>query len=523
MEKQRKVTCLQCIWKVLCAAVAYAISMITDLCKSHGQRGPKHESYEEKYERRQEKHENLRRRNNRTICRLMNKNHSKEAKELLQSPREKEFLKRRNLITERPGRKGAQFNPGTDVPLFSENKTGGLEEIPAYLKSRPTNQESRDNCTSQLHFKSVQRSISNTFAHGNVNSFPENMFTVKVYKSCKGTQTINESITVKKNSGQQTDCGTAVLDKEIVQLSTYLTEALHRELGLKQKMMILQELLSTLLQAAEKSWKGQLNEDKLKCRLGALENQLQTCTQSYSKQSLKRILLEMEDQKQNYEQKVKESLQKLLEEKLQVESQLQNAQRALTVAEEDGTLWKEHYNTLKKDWSQLTDKHIELENKLHVLENKFQWSDTQNSQLHEALQNLETERAHLYSRIDNLQEDNKLTIECLGVVEGKLRSEERQKLLLEATIKHLHKQGVSSARRTKQNAQSKDHESGRESSLEDQLQKWTSQLAAKEKECTDLRGELEVLSDEYRSCLAKLQQCRDEISHPQSKQAQQMS
>lgn len=31
-------------------------------------------------------------------------------------------------------------------------------------------------------------------------------------------------------------------------------EALHRELLLKQKMVILQELLSTLLQASEKSW-----------------------------------------------------------------------------------------------------------------------------------------------------------------------------------------------------------------------------------------------------------------------------
>lgn len=34
----------------------------------------------------------------------------------------------------------------------------------------------------------------------------------------------------------------------------------------------------------------------------------------------------MEDQKQNYEQKAKESLQKLLEEKLQVEKQVQNVE-----------------------------------------------------------------------------------------------------------------------------------------------------------------------------------------------------
>lgn len=43
--------------------------------------------------------------------------------------------------------------------------------------------------------------------------------------------------------------------QEIIQLSEYLKEALHRELVLKQKMVILQDLLSTLIQASDSSWK----------------------------------------------------------------------------------------------------------------------------------------------------------------------------------------------------------------------------------------------------------------------------
>uniref|UniRef100_A0A8C3KRN1 TRAF3 interacting protein 3 n=1 Tax=Calidris pygmaea TaxID=425635 RepID=A0A8C3KRN1_9CHAR len=141
-----------------------------------------------------------------------------------------------------------------------------------------------------------------------------------------GTQTLTNPSAGVKDSSQQTDCGIAVLNKEMLQLSNYLKEALHRELLLKQKMVILQELFSTLLQASEKSWQGQLNEDKLKCKLQALENQLQACTQSYSKECVKKILIEMEDQKQTYEQKAKEALQKMLEDKLQTEQQLQNSQ-----------------------------------------------------------------------------------------------------------------------------------------------------------------------------------------------------
>lgn len=38
-------------------------------------------------------------------------------------------------------------------------------------------------------------------------------------------------------------------------------------------------------------------------------------------------------------------------------------------------------------------------------------------------------------------------------------------------------------------------------------------------QCTELRLELEALSEEYRSCLTRLRQCRDELNHFQSKQA----
>lgn len=41
---------------------------------------------------------------------------------------------------------------------------------------------------------------------------------------------------------------------------------------------------------------------------------------------MKKVLLEMEDQKNSYEQKAKESLQKMLEEKMSAEQQLQSTQ-----------------------------------------------------------------------------------------------------------------------------------------------------------------------------------------------------
>ncbi|XP_009944536.1 PREDICTED: TRAF3-interacting JNK-activating modulator [Leptosomus discolor] len=366
-------------------------------------------------------------------------------------------------------------------------------------------------------------------------------------------------------------------------------------------MVILQELFSTLLQASEKSWQGQLNEDKLKCKLRALENQLQACTQSYSKECVKKILIEMEDQKQTYEQKAKEALQKMLEDKLQTEQQLQNSQRSLAATREDLAFWKEHYTTLKAELTKVTTAHTELQNSFHVLQSELQVRELLDEQLGQALRSLQSEHAALRQHASALREDNDQKAEHISAIEDKLQKEQKQKVTLEATISHLHNliQNQTSEQKTQEAAvQRKDQvfttqtppltpakenqnallehpeEEEGEESLKDEMQKRTSQLTAKENEvvhgdtrvaevkiprhrsararakrcsccgspaalgayesegippangpslclqCTELRSELEALSEEYRSCLTRLRQCRDELNRFQSKQAQ---
>ncbi|XP_050813033.1 TRAF3-interacting JNK-activating modulator isoform X3 [Gopherus flavomarginatus] len=398
------------------------------------------ESYDEKCERWQRTRESLWRRNNVTTCRHVRQCRKKEAEEQSQSPRQKEFLKRRNLATEEE-KKQVRFLTGTPVSPRLECATGIPKEASCWMDLRsPTSLQNYR--TSMVLHKHPQHSLNDPRMQNwhSCGISSQNILPKDISKLSRGTQTLTDSSAIKKNSSQQTDCGIAVLDKEIIQLSNYLKEALHRELLLKQKMVILQELLSTLLQASEKSWKGQLNEHKLKGKLRALENQLHTCAQNYSKDSVKRILMEMEDQKQTYEQKAREALQKLLEEKLQAQQQLQNTQRTLAVTEDDCALWKEHYDTLKTEWSETVTKHTELENKLHVLQNQLQWADTQNDQLYQTLRNLESEREDLYSRIEALQADNQLRMEHVSAMEGKLQNEQKQKLALEVTITCLHNQ-----------------------------------------------------------------------------------
>ncbi|XP_059344115.1 TRAF3-interacting JNK-activating modulator isoform X2 [Ammospiza nelsoni] len=450
------------------------------------------ESYEERSERRQEARERLRGRVNATCCRAT----VTPGRGTATSPRQAEFLRRRNLGPEAgealPGRRRAR-SPQKDSQ--SPSRGGSSPRCP----------------------------LAST-----------------------GTQTLPGSAVT--DSSQQTDWGIAVLNKEMVQLSNYLKEALHRELMLKQKMVILQELLSTLLQASEKSWQGQLNEDKLRCKLRVLENQLQACSQSYSKECVKKILIEMEDQKQTYEQKAKEALQKMLEEKLLTEQQLQNCQKPGRDARGPRPLEGAQCHTQSR-------------------------ADQGDHSTHRAQKQLpgSTERA-----ADKLQkeQEQKVTLEAtISHLQNVIHNQNNQQKSQEVTVQRTDQVSTTQTppltpAKEKQNALSEhpeeEEEEGTES-LKDEMQKRTLQLTAKENEvpedaqqsraqlrvrrcshcsspaalgahraqgtppadspslclqCSELRSELEALSQEYQWCLTRLRQCRDELNRSQGSQAQ---
>ncbi|XP_066191743.1 TRAF3-interacting JNK-activating modulator isoform X2 [Sylvia atricapilla] len=518
------------------------------------------ESPEERSERRQEARERLRCRHNVTTCRRP----APPAPRPERSARQTEFLRRRNLEETLPGREAEARTP--------PEPSSRVEPSPSILQ-RPRSCPTLPPAGSLL-------SLSTPRGRGDS-------------LNTQGTQTPPAPSPGVRDSSQQTDWGIAVLNKEMVQLSNYLKEALHRELLLKQKMVILQELLSTLLQASEKSWQGQLNEDKLRCKLRVLENQLQACTQSYSKECVKKILIEMEDQKQTYELKAKEALQKMLEDKLQTEQQLQNSQRSLAETREDLAFWKEHDATLKAELSRVTAAHSELQNRFQALQSELQRADAQSERLSRELRALREERTELLHTASALRSDNDRQAGHLRHIQEKLQKEQEQKVTLEETISHLQnlirnqnnqrktqevtvqrKDQVSTTQtpaltpaKEKQNAllehPEEEEEEGTES-LKDEMQKRTPQLTAKENEvhedaqaaeprrapvqpkrcshcsspgvhraegspaqspslcwqCSELRGELEALAEEYQSCLARLRQCRDELNRSHGSQAQ---
>ncbi|ERE72647.1 sarcolemmal membrane-associated protein [Cricetulus griseus] len=423
------------------------------------------ESYEAKCERRQETRESRRCRRNETTCRQPGKVLRTQHRERLQRARQLQFLRRRDLEDEKRGQAKEQ-GP-------SQKTEGGTSQVTG---------------TGSAIFPTLCHSSSSI--HGDLDGLHPSHMTAsllqdsaikKPHRQHRGTQTKPEEAqpAVKNDASQQTNCGVAVLDKDIIQLSEYLKEALQRELILKQKMLILQDLLPALTRASDSSWK------------------------KYTPWGMKKVLLEMEDQRSNYEQKAKETLQKVLEEKMDAEQQLRSVQLSLALAERKCEEWRSQYEALKEDWRTLGDQHRELESQLHVLQCKLQRADSRDSQMNQALRLLESEHQELQAKIEHLQGDREQQSSDTRDLQDQLKRSEEEKQALASRIQQLQsllqKQSLLHQEQEKllkkdqalpvwnpklSPDEAKPESTGEEKDweLRDQLQKETSQLQAEEKE-----------------------------------------
>ncbi|MBV97278.1 TRAF3-interacting JNK-activating modulator, partial [Eschrichtius robustus] len=220
------------------------------------------QSYEAKCERRQETRESRRCRPNVTTCRQAGKAPRTQQREQLQRARQQQFFRRRNLKVEE---KGKAQSPQAREPGPSR-RPGQAADVkePLSWANRISSPRQQVSGTSSEVFANQHQPPSGAWRDpadhlpSRAGGLPPQDSSIqKPPKHHRGTQTKAEETqpTIKNDASQQTNYGVAVLDKEIIQLSEYLKEALQRELVLKRKMVILQDLLSALIRASDSSWK----------------------------------------------------------------------------------------------------------------------------------------------------------------------------------------------------------------------------------------------------------------------------
>uniref|UniRef100_A0A669BFV1 Sarcolemmal membrane-associated protein n=1 Tax=Oreochromis niloticus TaxID=8128 RepID=A0A669BFV1_ORENI len=250
--------------------------------------------------------------------------------------------------------------------------------------------------------------------------------------------------------------------QELFQLSQYLQEALHREQMLEQKLATLQRLLATTQEASESSWQALIDEDRLLSRLEVMGSQIQAYSKSQTEEGIRKELLALQEDKHNYETTAKESLRRVLQEKIEVVRKLSEVERTLSNTEDECTHLKEMSERSQEELRELANKYNAAVNEIKELTDKIKAAEgrqeeltqrgaTEKRELELRIEEMEEKEQVLQARIEALQADNDFTNERLAALQGPILFSDLFKLIppgflffLSAAVKQL-KETVSSS------------------------------------------------------------------------------
>ncbi|XP_041518903.1 sarcolemmal membrane-associated protein isoform X2 [Microtus oregoni] len=239
----------------------------------------------------------------------------------------------------------------------------------------------------------------------------------------------------------------SMYSQELFQLSQYLQEALHREQMLEQKLATLQRLLAITQEASDTSWQALIDEDRLLSRLEVMGNQLQACSKNQTEDSLRKELIALQEDKHNYETTAKESLRRVLQEKIEVVRKLSEVERSLSNTEDECTHLKEMNERTQEELRELANKYNgavneikDLSDKLKVAEGKQeeiqQKGQAEKKELQNKIDEMEEKEQELQAKIEALQADNDFTNERLTALQVRLEH------LQEKTLKECSSLGI---------------------------------------------------------------------------------
>uniref|UniRef100_A0A8D2ZMT5 FHA domain-containing protein n=1 Tax=Scophthalmus maximus TaxID=52904 RepID=A0A8D2ZMT5_SCOMX len=244
----------------------------------------------------------------------------------------------------------------------------------------------------------------------------------------------------------------SMYSQELFQLSQYLQEALHREQMLEQKLATLQRLLATTQEASESSWQALIDEDRLLSRLEVMGSQLQAYSkntsrleydgffasncvnwfsQSQTEEGIRKELLALQEDKHNYETTAKESLRRVLQEKIEVVRKLSEVERSLSNTEDECTHLKEMSERGQEELRELANKYNAAVNEIKELTDKIKAAEgrqeeltqrgaTEKRELELRIEEMEEKEQVLQARIEALQADNDFSNERLAALQVRL-------------------------------------------------------------------------------------------------------
>ncbi|XP_054018454.1 sarcolemmal membrane-associated protein isoform X20 [Dryobates pubescens] len=239
----------------------------------------------------------------------------------------------------------------------------------------------------------------------------------------------------------------SMYSQELFQLSQYLQEALHREQMLEQKLATLQRLLAVTQEASDTSWQALIDEDRLLSRLEVMGNQLQACSKNQTEDSIRKELIALQEDKHNYETTAKESLRRVLQEKIEVVRKLSEVERSLSNTEDECTHLKEMNERTQEELRELANKYNGAVNEIKDLSDKLKVAEgrqeeiqqkglTEKKELQHKIDEMEEREQELQAKIEALQADNDFTNERLTALQVRLEHLQEKTLKEHNSLEH---------------------------------------------------------------------------------------
>ncbi|KAM6300780.1 sarcolemmal membrane-associated protein isoform 5-T5 [Aegotheles albertisi] len=239
----------------------------------------------------------------------------------------------------------------------------------------------------------------------------------------------------------------SMYSQELFQLSQYLQEALHREQMLEQKLATLQRLLAVTQEASDTSWQALIDEDRLLSRLEVMGNQLQACSKNQTEDSIRKELIALQEDKHNYETTAKESLRRVLQEKIEVVRKLSEVERSLSNTEDECTHLKEMNERTQEELRELANKYNGAVNEIKDLSDKLKVAEgrqeeiqqkglAEKKELQHKIDEMEEREQELQAKIEALQADNDFTNERLTALQVRLEHLQEKTLKGHNSLEH---------------------------------------------------------------------------------------
>ncbi|KAK0398433.1 hypothetical protein QR680_002587 [Steinernema hermaphroditum] len=122
---------------------------------------------------------------------------------------------------------------------------------------------------------------------------------------------------------------------QLFQMQQYIKEAMFREKNLEEKLQSVQVLLANTVKSSQDTWEALINEDRLLSRIEMLEGQLALFSKNATQDALRKQVFDMLEERNEYETKCKQVVQRLEEEKREAYLRISDLEKSLTNTENE--------------------------------------------------------------------------------------------------------------------------------------------------------------------------------------------